>query len=197
MSIETKPQNLRGPWTSGFAPHVHTLSSTYLGDDPWGHPRYSTTRSPVGELLYQLKYRGDKKAIAQLAETAASFCKHTWKLKIDVIVPVPPSQSRRVQPVLEIARALAELLQVKLCIDGLRKVKRTPQLKDLTDYDEREEALREAFAISPDEIKGKRLLLFDDLYGSGATARTIAQALTKEGGAKTVHLLTLTKKASG
>ena len=50
---------------------------------------------------------------------------------------------------------------------------------------------------TPFETKGKRLLLFDDLYGSGATVRTITGALMKQGGAKSVHLLTLTKKASG
>ena len=89
LSVEIKPQILRGPWASGFALHVHSLSSNYLGDDQWGHARYSTTRSPVGELLYQLKYRQDKNAVDQLAEAAAGFCKKTWQLKVDAIVPVP------------------------------------------------------------------------------------------------------------
>jgi competence protein ComFC len=57
--------------------------------------------------------------------------------------------------------------------------------------------LQDAFEIDASQIRGKRLLLFDDLYGSGATARTITDALLKAGGAKSVHLLTLTKKASG
>ena len=196
MSVEIKPQMLRGPWVSGFALHVHSLSSTYLGDDEYGHARFSTTRSPVGELLYQLKYRQDKKAIDHLAEAAATFCEKRWRLKVDAIIPVPPTQARRLQPVQAVAKALAALLQVPLCT-GLKKVKKTSQLKDLTDYHERAEALQDAFEIDPSETKGKRLLLFDDLYGSGATVRTIAEALTKQGGAKSVHLLTLTKKASG
>ena len=70
-----------------------------------------------------------------------------------------------------------------------------PQLS--RDYHERMEAFQDAFVIDQKETKGKRLLLFDDLYRSGATVRTIAEALLKEGGAKSVHLLTLTKKASG
>ena len=61
----------------------------------------------------------------------------------------------------------------------------------------RMEALQDAFEIDRSETKGKRLLIFDDLYGSGATVRTIAEALAKQGAAKSVHLLTLTKKASG
>jgi len=123
--VETKPQVLRGPWASGFALHVHSLSSTYLGDDEYGHPRFSTTRSPVGELLYQLKYRQDRKAVDQLAEASASFCKETWRLKVDTIIPVPPTQARRVQPVQVVAEALAALLGVPLC-KGLKKVKKTP-----------------------------------------------------------------------
>ena len=193
--VETKPQVLRGPWASGFALHVHSLSSTYLGDDEYGHPRFSTTRSPVGELLYQLKYRQDKKAVDQLAEAAAGFCKETWRLKVDTIIPVRPTQARRVQPVQVVAEALAVLLGVPLC-KGLKKVKKTPQLKDLTDYHERMEALQGAFEIDANQTKGKRVLLLDDLYGSGATVRTITEALLKQGGARSVHLLTLTKKAS-
>ena len=94
------------------------------------------------------------------------------------------------------AEALAALLGVPLCA-GLKKVKKTPQLKDLTDYDERAEALQDAFEIDASQTRGKRLLLFDDLYGSGATVRTIVAVLLEEGGAKAVHLLTLTKKVSG
>jgi len=195
MRIEIKPQMLRGPWNSGFSLDLHALSSTYLGDDEYGRPRFLTTRSPVGELVYQLKYRQDKNAIKQLAEAAADFCKNQWRLRIEAIIPVPPTQARRVQPVQAVAEALAALVNVPLCT-GLKKVKKTPQLKDLTDYHKRTEALKDVFEIDANETKGKRILLFDDLYGSGATVRTIAKALLGQGHAKSVHLLTLTKKAS-
>jgi len=39
---------------------------------------------------------------------------------------------------------------------------------------------------------GKRILLIDDLYRSGATATLVAQALLA-GGAATVHMLAMTK----
>lgn len=196
MSVEIKPQVLRGPWNSGFSLHVHSLSSTYLGDDEYGHPRFSTTRSAVGELLYQLKYRQEKNAVTELAEAAADFCRTKWQSEIDTIIPVPPTQARRLQPVQAIAEALGAMLNVPLC-RGLKKVKKTLQLKDLTDYHERTEALQDAFEIDASETAGKRILLFDDLYGSGATVRTITEKLLRLGGAKSIHLLTLTKKASG
>ena len=54
--VETNPRSLRGPWTAGFALDWHTLGSTFIGNDPFGHPMFETKRPPVGELLYQLKY---------------------------------------------------------------------------------------------------------------------------------------------
>lgn len=194
MSIEINPKRLQGgPWIEGFALHIHTLSSTFTAHDQYGHARFKTVRSPVGELLYQLKYRHDQTKVEQLAEAAEGFLK-TWRPPIDVIVPVPPSLTRRHQPVLSVATVIAERLNIPLCTDCIAKVKQTPQLKDITEYDERMEALKDAFSVSPERTTGKTLLLFDDLYGSGATVRHIADELKAQGHAKAVYLLTLTTK---
>jgi predicted amidophosphoribosyltransferase len=56
------------------------------------------------------------------------------------------------------------------------------------------EALKDAFTASPEQAAGKTLLLFDDLYGSGATVGHIVEVLKNQGGAKAVYLLTLTTK---
>jgi predicted amidophosphoribosyltransferase len=63
-----------------------------------------------------------------------------------------------------------------------------------SEYDKRTEALKEAFAVAPERTKGKNLLLFDDLHGSGATARAIVELLKGAGQARAVYLLTLTTK---
>jgi competence protein ComFC len=192
--VEINPMRLKGgPWTDGYALHIHTLRSTFRGHDQYGHPRYDNIRSPVGELLYQLKYRHDHTVIDPLAEAAEVFLK-TWRPPIDAIVPVPPSVARKFQPVIAVAKALAERLQIPLCTSCLAKVKKTPQLKDIVGYDERTEALKDAFTVAPERTTNKSLLLFDDLYGSGATVGHIAEVLKGKGGAKAVYLLTLTKK---
>jgi predicted amidophosphoribosyltransferase len=92
-----------------------------------------------------------------------------------------------------IVKALSERLKIPVCTECLAKIKKTPQLKDITGYDERVEALEGAFSVSPEHTQGKSLLLFDDLHGSGATVSAITEAL-KAGGAKAVYLLTLTAK---
>lgn len=154
---------------------------------------FDTKRPPVGELVYQLKYRHDKTAVQQLADVAAEFYRK-WHPPVDLMVATPPSVARKDQPVIDVALALADRLEMPLSLSCLSKVKQTPQLKDIVDYDKRVEALQDAFNVRPDESAGKTLLLFDDLFGSGATARHIVEVLIKQGGAKAVYLLTLTTK---
>ena len=48
------PIRLRGTWVEGYALDDHTLRSTYLGHDAFGHAVFHTERSAVGELLYRL-----------------------------------------------------------------------------------------------------------------------------------------------
>jgi predicted amidophosphoribosyltransferase len=198
--VEINPRSLRGPWTAGFALDWHTLSSTFIGNNQFGHPMFDTKRPPVGELLYQLKYgraqtKVEKLAIAdQLAETAENFIRNTWRAPIDAILPVPPSNVRAIQPVLVVAEALAARLGVPVCTGCLTKVKQTPQMKDITDYDKRKEVLAGAFTVDPALTTGKNLLIFDDLHGSGATVSRIVELLKDPGRAKAVYLLTLTTK---
>jgi predicted amidophosphoribosyltransferase len=61
------------------------------------------------------------------------------------------------------------------------------------EYDKRWEALKGAFAVSPMLTTGKNLLLFDDLYRSGAAVSVITELLKDDGRAKAVYLLTLTE----
>jgi predicted amidophosphoribosyltransferase len=100
---KTNPQEISGRWQSGIALDLHTLSSVYLGVNEAGHEVYDTTRSELGELLYRLKYRGDIAAAKEIVATAADFLiPHVGKF--DLIVPVPPSGARAVQPVITIAK---------------------------------------------------------------------------------------------
>lgn len=104
--VNISPIKIVGPWTSGYVLEgKHTLSSTFLGHDSWGHPQFDTTRSELGELVYQLKNRNDRNAVACIAETAVQFIGN-WRPTFDLIVPVPPSRKRDYQPVAEIAKAI-------------------------------------------------------------------------------------------
>ncbi len=93
-----------------------------------------------------------------------------------------------------VAETLAERIGIPLCKGCVKKTKQTPQLKDITDYDKKREALSDAFTVQRQNTAGKNLLLFDDLFDSGATVSSITEALKEQGEAAAVYLLTLTWK---
>jgi predicted amidophosphoribosyltransferase len=195
MSVQIKPKALRGDWKQGFALDVHTTNSTFVGHNEYGHPEFATTRSPLGELLYRLKYKRDAIVIEEITDTAAEFIKAS-KIRIDAIVPMPPSSVRKVQPVLQIANALGKKLGVPVLENCVSKTKKTPQLKDVYNYEERTKLLEGAFTVNRDQSAGKSLLLFDDLYRSGATMNAVSRELAKTGEAKEVFVLALTHTRS-
>ena len=195
--IKTSPKRLSGSgWTAGFCLDLHTKGSTFVGHNEFGHPEFSTTRTEIGDLIYRAKYGNDESALEPIATALADFLT-SWKPGIDVIVPVPPSNPRRkLQVVSQLAERLGKLTGIKVCLDCVRKVKLTSELKNVYDYKKRTELLEEAFAIDPEKVRGKRILLFDDLYRSGATAERISQLLRTEGSAQDVFLLTVTRTRS-
>lgn len=141
--------------------------------------------------MYRLKYKHDGSVIEEIADTVAEFIKAS-KISIDAIVPMPPSNVRSSQPVLQIANAVGTKLGMPVLNTCVLKTKRTPQLKDVYNYEERGKLLEGAFAINPDQSAGKSLLLFDDLYRSGATMNAVARELAKTGEAKDLFVLALT-----
>ena len=81
--------------------------------------------------------------------------------------------------------------------DLVRKVKETTELKNIYDFNERLKLLENAYAIQqPTLLNGKTILLFDDLYRSGATMNAIAGALQTQGQVANVDAFALTKTRS-
>ena len=96
----TNPLKNYGAWRLGWSLDVHTISSEFLGYDETGHEQFKTTRSHLGELLFQLKYRQQNTA-DQIADVMAAFLADKPNLlrRTDLISPVPASKVRVVQPV--------------------------------------------------------------------------------------------------
>jgi predicted amidophosphoribosyltransferase len=190
--IEIHPKEIRGAWVQGFVLDVHTISSTMIGYNEFGHPEFDTVRSQMGELAYRLKYKGDKTVVSAMLDTVANFVKN-WAIHPDAVVPMPPSKLQRsVQPVVEIATDLAKVLNIALNATSLRKTKVTGQMKDVGDYSERVAALSAAFTCDK-ELEGKKVLLFDDLFQSGASMNVAARTLKEQGLVTSVFALALTR----
>lgn len=173
---------------------MHTLSSTYIGDDEFGHPRFDTRRSEIGELLYRLKNRGDQTTVPDIAGAVHSLMDQ-WKPPVDMLVPVPPSMVRHVQPVLVLAQAVSERLAIPLA-NCVRRTRDVPQLKNIYDLDERAKHLEDLHAVDQSVTRGRSILLFDDLYRSGATMNAVTGESYDTGEARAVFALTITKTRS-
>lgn len=191
--VEYRPMRIPGRWRDGFVLDYHTVESEYLGDDEYGHPVFNTTRTQIGELLYRLKYQSDRAVIDDIASSAAEFIRRTgWGA--DVLVPVPPSRvSRPVQPVLVLAREIGNRLAITVQDDCVKRIKDAAELKNVYDYDERLRLLEGAYAVAPGCVAARTVLLFDDLFRSGATMNSITALLYDRGQAKDVFALAITR----
>ena len=68
--VEVHPEPIGGPWVEGFVLDRHVISSRpvgYVGE----HMQFETTRSSLGDLVYQLKYRNGP--LNDIVDTAVAF----------------------------------------------------------------------------------------------------------------------------
>lgn len=196
MQVQLK--KLEGSWDLGYALHKHTLSSVYLGDDEYGHPRFDTTRSEPGESLYQLKYRGDWDQVKPLAAQVKTSLLPLFG-KIGLIIPMPASTVRARQPVNEIATELGRLTDTPVFDNIIVKApapQGSPQLKNLHGREEKEAALQGRFSINP-AITNEgcwNALLLDDLFDTGATMDAVSKTLRTYKKINQVYAASLTWK---
>ncbi len=187
------PIEIAGQWVSGFALDYHTISSVCIGYDEYGHPIFDTKYTDLGGLLYRLKFKGDNSVVDEIVETLGHFVKTSWKPPLSIIIPMPPSSARASQPVFVLADALGAHLGLTIDRDAVAKTKTTPQLKNIYDYNERIRLLLGAFFANPEILAEQRVLLFDDLYRSGATMNSVATVIREQGRAAEIYALTVTR----
>lgn len=193
--MKTSPRKIYGSWLDGYVLDLHTSGSTYLGDNEFGHPQFETHRTEVGELLFQLKYRADEAAIEPLVDAAVKFLVR-WNRRPTLIVPVPSTNVyRKVQPVPRLVEGIGARLNIPVAPGSVRKRKRFAELKNVYDAEERRKLLEGAFEIDAAVVQSHRVLLVDDLFRSGATMNSIAEALAA-GGAQAVYAFAFTQTRS-
>ena len=76
------------------------------------------------------------------------------------------------------------------------RTRNVPQLKNISDLDERAKLLEGLHAVDKSVTRDKSVLLFDDLYRSGATMNAITTELYETGEATDVFALTITRTRS-
>lgn len=196
--MDVNVKNITGNWDAGVVLDKHTIRSVPIGHDQYGHMQFDTTRTQVGEALFQLKNRGDWNQVEPLAQELATSAFPCFR-DVGIIVPVPASVTRAKQPVFEIATALAKKTGLTSFEDIVRKapaVKGAPQLKNLNTKAAKAAALAGRISIN-DEIDqdGKwNVLVVDDLFDSGASMEAVCTALKSYHKIDKIYVAALTWK---
>ena len=174
------PRQLSGTWDAGWSLGFH---SRFQGSD-W-------RRTPVGELAFRLKYLGDFSVIHLLIQKINELIQvHPKIAQVDAIIPMPSSIQRKKDPVSILARELAKQIEVNFW-PVLVKSRKTEQQKQFQTLAQKKANVSNAFRLQT-SIKGKRVLVVDDLFDSGATLEEVTKLL-KQAGADTVNVLTITR----
>ncbi len=188
---KSNPQRIRGSWLYGYALDVHSLGSVVSGVNAAGYTTFDTTRSELGKLLYRFKYQADLSVVDEIVDCAIQFLTPDRRSKIDILVPVPPSTFRAHHPVLTLAERIGERLGLPV-IQAVKASRATRQVKDARDPERRRELLNGLHEIDTRLVAGRNVLLFDDLYETGATMNTITELLLGAGRAASVRALAIT-----
>ena len=138
---------------------------------------------PTSRLIHQMKYEGYFALAAPLAAVMAAGWP-AWQPGIDVIVPIPlhPRRERRRgynQSAL-LARHLGRTVGLPVETHGLRRDRATRPQVELNPR-ERQENVQGAFGAEPGWVAGRTVLLVDDVYTTGATMSSAADALLAVG----------------
>jgi ComF family protein len=119
--------------------------------------------------------------------------------QFDLIIPVPMHWTRKWSRGFNQAESLAGVLSRSMGLPMSSRVltrgRRTPSQAGLTHVQRRENmagVFRVAGEARTTRVKGRRILLVDDVFTTGATAGACAKAL-KRAGARSVVLLTLAR----
>lgn len=151
------------------------------------------------DLIIRLKFRQEERLGYFLGRAMAEEIVsrgETEGLPSDLILPIPLHRDRLRErgfnQALLFAREVGTSLRVPVD-PGLLTKKRKTEMQTRLKGEERRKNLKGAFAVAePDRVGGKRILLIDDVYTTGATIEEAAKTLLKQG-AEEVRALVLAR----
>lgn len=189
------------PFAYDLGPNV--LSAEAIADPPpFERCRAVAAYDEVSKrLVHGLKYR-DRQELARWMGTWMARAGSELLADADVIVPVPLHRwrlwRRRFNQSAMLGAAIGAEARKPVELHALKRVKATRQQVGLT-ANERDDNVRGAFLVTRADrpaIQGRRVLLVDDVYTTGATAKAATRALLRAGAA-TVDVLCFARVVRG
>jgi ComF family protein len=147
------------------------------------------------DLIHELKYNrkfGIGVFLGKILADANYDLLKKWDA--DLIIPIPLFHLKKIERGFNqsdyIAKGVAEKLGIPYYTATAKRIRNTPSQTKLNLL-ERTENMRDAFKIKkPSKIKGKKIIIVDDVITTGATVRELAKIL-KESGAKDIFALSV------
>jgi ComF family protein len=167
-----------GPYSKNTPRCVTCRSVPLRFDSARAVGKYST---PLKELIHSLKYSRERAAALPLAEILLEALNNSPAAEFaEVVVPVPLHRSRLRKRTFNQSALIGKLLAGKLQLpfsQALARARPTQSQTELS-HNARRKNVKDAFAIRrPGAVKGRQILLVDDVITSGATASECAKVL--------------------
>lgn len=192
--MDVNIKKIDGAWKLGYSLDKHTLSSTPIGYNEFGHMQFDTVRPEAGEALFQLKYRSDFPQVSIIAQQLNSSLGHLFSTA-SLIIPMPASTARHRQPVTEIAREFARLKGIPCYENLLVKTGTTAPMKDMGTREEKISALIDAFTVYDVLPDGHYdVLIVDDIFDTGSSLEAATSVLKQYNKIRDVYVATVTRK---
>jgi ComF family protein len=149
--------------------------------------------APICGLVLRLKYSSEADVARMFAPFVLDAYGKDFAERVDIIIPVPLTpkrqRSRGYNQALLLAKGLSKEIGIAVG-EPLIRVRETVAQKEMT-IAERQENLKGAFRVEDKKaVKGKNVLLIDDVLTTGTTASECAKVL-KKAGAREVFVLTI------
>ena len=150
--------------------------------------------SNIGAALHRSKYEnGGDFPDFLLKKTLSVFGKKFKGNHFDLVMYTPPTKSGDLMK--NFAIKFARVINVPVSHD-LIKIRITQEQKIFQNSYSKKENISDAFDVDEDVIKGKCIVLLDDIYDSGATLKEIGKLLTNKG-AKCIVPIVIAKTIGG
>jgi ComF family protein len=134
------------------------------------------------DAIHSFKFSGRKDVGKYLVGLVAKKIT-AWSSRLDCIIPLPVTEKRLRERGFNqsfiLAEEISKLTNKPICHSVLLKTKETRDQYTLS-KDERKKNVKNAFSLARDaKLRGKKVLLVDDLYTTGQTAREAARTLLR------------------
>lgn len=143
----------------------------------------------IKNMIWRFKFRNDKQLGKVFAELIANKLEEL-NIDFDVIIPVPISFSRFLErgynQCEEITKYISKLTQKESNSKVLLKTKNNKRQSELHINDRKNNVIGVYKVKSKNKIKGKMILLLDDVYTTGATLNECSRVLKNAGASKII-----------